>query len=186
MHNSTHENLEFRIMWLREIVESNISVSSQELLGLSNMRSFCELSKKGWFKKLSYNALKQEAWKFTPDKIDVPDVTDYWQYLLDLRLQANEKLSITNRQNGLPDLPNPEELAKKSLMEAHLCAMAYLEIFRFLENLTTKQISSTEELQQLITNHLSVSAVKFKIITSFADIETDRTELKLIQGGKKR
>jgi hypothetical protein len=184
MRASANDNLTNRIRWLQQILDSEISLESNEMAALANMRSFCALSKKGWFQKTSYNALKKLATNFSPFETHIPDITDHWEYMLDLRLQANDKVSNLTRLSGKEQLPNHKDLAAKSLMEAHLCAMAYFEMFRFLQSMTSKQ-GLNEEIKLLINNQLLISTEKFKIITSFADIETDRTKLKLIQGGKK-
>ncbi|KAB0483810.1 hypothetical protein SAMN04490202_0812 [Pseudomonas reinekei] len=178
MRDTTEQNLEARIRWLINIISHQTKPTNNQTSFLSDFRSFMNLEVPGCFVKKSYNTIKQQA--LNNRSLTTPNhYLTTWEYLKDLRLQAFAEITAKTR---LQDTSvSVKELEKRALLEAHLCAMAYLESYDFLRSLLSDP-SLSDFLRLKISNFLNVSVGKYSQITSHAPRES--ASLHLVKGGK--
>ncbi|MEB0008545.1 hypothetical protein QN412_23825 [Pseudomonas sp. RTB3] len=179
MKTKTALNIENRIQWLNDIIKHFIKPSSLEAKALNDLKTFFNTALlEGSLSKIAYNTVK----KHTLDNRLMGTPRNYansWEYLKDLRSQAHGELIARNRLAEVEALP--KELEKRALLEAHICSMAYLEIYQFL-NALLKEPIITEYLRLRISNQLLIFSEKFSHITSHSP--RDGISLQLVTGGK--
>lgn len=183
MKNSVRDNIFQRIIWLDNVQSGKVKPTQAQLLRLGSLRDFCTLEVSGSFTSISYNSLKTHARTTPGSEFNVPDVSNLWEYIKQLRQHAS---TVTGPGAGVPtrsELPNSEKLYSTALLEAHLCSMAYFEIYRFLENLAATEIDDTNPLIPKIAHQLSVFRAKFSSIVSPRGPNEGRT-FEVIPGGR--
>lgn len=181
MRISTIENLGSRFDWLNQIIHSNAPASKSAILALKNMRTFCGLAVPGVFESIAYNTLKSCAQGIGIPRALAPSITDHWLLLKKLREDAYEQLSptpITNRPDDHNTLVTQENSA---LLHAHVCALAYVELLRFLNDLLNKDVTLSESTSLKIARKISESSEKFDSINS-PFLSTNKNFV-VIQGG---
>lgn len=178
MKNTTEHNLEARIHWLLKIIMHEISLSPSEVSILSDLRTFLSSEIKGLFTRKAYNTIKTYA--VENRSIATPHHhPNTWEYLKELRTQAYQETMAQERlAEGEKNIKNLENTA---LLEAHLCGMAYFEVYEFLRSLL-KEPSLTNLIEAKIKNFLSISQAKYEHITSHHSREAGT--LHVIRGGK--
>jgi len=176
--NSTEQNIEARIDWLRKIILHEILATETDIAALSDLRSFLATEIEGLFTQKSYNTIKAYAVKNR--SIATPHHhANTWEYIKELRTQAHQETLVKQRLiEGEKNLENLENLA---LLEAHLCSMAYIEAYEFLRALV-REPSLPNLFQAKINNFISISHAKYSHITSHGAREG--AALQVIQGGK--
>lgn len=182
MKNSKIDNIVNRCGWLAEIIKVRELTNEHRREALETMRAFANLAVEDMFPRVSYNTLKQHAKSSRP--LDNPAHTSYWSLMLALREEANGIINAPTQKNH--DLTTPNELlVKQSLLHAHLCSTAYLEIFNHLEQLVVHDPSLSEQTRFTVTKFLNQARIKYSQIIS-AVTPTSAVELKLITGGKRK
>ena len=178
MRDSTEQNIEARIRWLINIADHQTKPSKDQAEFLTDLRNFMSLEVHNLFAKKSYNTIKQHA--LNNRSLATPNhYSTTWEYLKDLRLQALAEVTAKAR---LQDASvGTKELEKKALLEAHLCAIAYLEAYDFLRSLLSDP-SLSDFLNLRISNFLNIAIEKYSKITSHAPRES--SSLHLVKGGK--
>ncbi|WP_223507921.1 hypothetical protein [Pseudomonas sp. BF-B-25] len=166
MRNSTKTNVEQRIDWLSEVASRRIKIPKQERPYLINLREFCKLSIANCFDKISYNTLKQSASALTPH--DNPLIRENgWAALKDLLEQARRVCAPAPTPSPKDPLPPPKEVLDRTLLDAHMCSMAYIELYNFLRMLSRQDIPSS--MKKTIDHQLEITTAKFKLIVSHSD-----------------
>ncbi|MDD1963743.1 hypothetical protein NPS29_00260 [Pseudomonas putida] len=179
MINTTETNITARIDWLRKIIMREYTPTDDEIELLADLRTFITSEIKNKFARKAYNTVKTYSLKNRI--IGTPHHhPNTWEYIKELRAQAHNETLVNERLiNGEKHIKNLENHA---LLEAHLCAMAYLEINDFLRSLINEP-SLSNLLQAKIKNFLSISHTKYSHITSHNPREG--STLQVIQGGKR-
>lgn len=176
MRNSTAENLANRLSWLEEVLNRIIPIHEQIVLSLKTMRSFCGLEIKGRFETISYNTLHTAAMN-TSARIKGHS---NWAYMADLRQQCYDTFK-TSEQPPPASSIQLKDAAAQALLDAHICSMAYLEIFQFLEKLISQPDEIPTRTHSAIKNQLAISREKFKYIASYNEIHNSiASPLKLV------
>ena len=179
MKTKTALNIENRIQWLDDVVKHVIKPSSVEAQALDDLKTFFNtVLLDGSLPKIAYNTAKN----YTLDNRVMGTPRHYantWEYLKDLRSQAHGEIIARNRLTEVET--SPRELDKKAMLEAHICSMAYLEIYQFLNTLL-KEPALTGHLRSRISNQLLIFSEKFSHITSHSP--RDGASLQVITGGK--
>ena len=182
MQNSRLEHIQSRCSWLEDIISSKVLKTDAHRKAISSMRDFVELAIEKQFPKISYNTLKRHARSFPINNNTA--YRDYWDLLLSLREEASTVIfEATDKSKH--QLPANDELVKQSLLHAHLCSMAYLEIFNHLEQLTLDENSLNEQALFMTKRFLKQARIKFGHIIN-ADAPSATPELTVILGGKPR
>lgn len=181
MRNSTRNNVEQRILWLNCLVSSSAKASKSEIPFLSSIKEFCKLSIKGQFSPISYNTLKEAASALPSNSNFITEV-DGWEYLKRLFEQAkHNSLPIQTPEIKQP-LPPSDEILDRTLLDSHICSMAYLELYNFLTQLTKQDIP--ESTRKLINHQIKISTAKFKDIISHSDkFSSSNKKLRIVQFG---
>lgn len=166
MRNSTIENLGRRFDWLNQLINSNATASKSAILALKNMRTFCALTVSGVFEEIAYNTLKVCAQKTGIPRPLAPAIADHWLLLKKLRADAYEQLSPTPISNKLDVNGTLENQENSALLQAHICAIAYIELLRFLNDLINKDSTLSESTSLNIARKIAESSEKFDAISS--------------------
>lgn len=183
MRNSVTNNIIARFKWLESVKSRSISVTSKQSHAMSSMREFCKLEVPDLFTKISYNTIKSKTISEHIPSLNVPGVNQ-WDYLKLLRQEAAE--TFPKPEALAPKFNNPDlaELYSTALLEAHICSMAYIEIYRFLEGLAYRASDKNLDISELIFNQLKISTAKFSTIISPGKMTSEGRKLELIIGGK--
>lgn len=182
MKDSKVNHIANRCIWLTEIIQARKLSNASHRRALETMRAFASLAVDDRFHRVSYNTLKQHAKSSHP--LDNPAHASYWSLMLALREEANEIINAPTPKNQ--DLTNSNELlVKQSLLHAHLCSTAYLEIFNHLEQLVAHDPSLSEQTQFTVTKFLNQARIKYSQIIN-SELPTSASQLKLIAGGKRK
>ena len=179
MQTKTVLNIEGRIQWLNDVIKHTIKPTPLEAKALDDLKTFFNTAlHDGSLSKIAYNTVKKRT---IDNKVmgTPPNYTNSWEYLKDLRSQAHGEVIAKSRLAEVEALP--KELEKKALLEAHICSMAYLEIYQFL-NALLKETTLTEYLRLRLSNQLLIFSEKFSHITSHS--ARDGVSLQIITGGK--
>lgn len=178
---STHsKHLKARCDWLQRIIEKKELSSKLHRRSILTMKDFVDLAVEAEFPKTSYNTLKRHAKNTIPtNNIAYPD---YWTFLLALREEACQVIFDAYNVNPEPKIQN-DAAVKNSLLHAHLCSTAYLEIFNHLEQISVHDRSLSDQTRFTIKKILDQSRVKYAHIIS-SEIPFAGVELKIIKGGK--
>lgn len=178
MTNITERNLEARIEWLRKVITHEIPTTESEESALITLRTFIALEVKGAFTGKAYNTIKSYA--LHNRSISTPHHhPNTWEYLKELRTLAHQETLAQERL--IAGEVKIKDLENTALLEAHLCGMAYLEVYEFLRSLLIEP-SLPNILEAKIKNFISISQAKYSQITSHNSREGGT--LHIIQGGK--
>jgi len=179
MNTTTLANIEGRIMWLNDVIKHRTKPSNAEADALKDLKKFLNTTLTEYsLAKIAYNTVKN----YTTNHRIVGTPRNYknsWDYIKDLRAQAHGEAIAKIRLMEAEDLP--KELEKKALLEAHICSMAYFEIYQFLQTLLLEP-SLSEYIHSKITNQLIIFSEKFSHIASHSP--RDGISLQVIEGGK--
>lgn len=166
MRNSTKTNIEQRIGWLSAVASRRIEIPKQGHHSLLNLREFCKLTIANSFDRISYNTLKQSSSALYPH--DNPLIRENgWSTLKDLLQQARRVCAPDPTPSPKDPLPPPKEILDRTLLDAHICSMAYIELYTFLKLLSQKDIPPS--IKKTIDNQLEITTAKFKLIISHSD-----------------
>ncbi|WP_152032287.1 hypothetical protein [Pseudomonas silesiensis] len=180
MRNSTIENLGRRFDWLNQLIHSNATASKSAILALKNMRTFCALAVPGVFEEIAYNTLKACAQDAGIPRALAPAITDHWLLLKKLRGDAYEQLSPTPISKKIDNSTTVEQ-ENSALLHAHICAIAYIELLRFLNDLINKDPTLSESTSLNIARKIAESSEKFDAISS--PFVSTHKNFSVIQGG---
>lgn len=176
MRISTARNIENRLYWLEGVLDRKISISDSIVPSLKTMRSFCALSVKGHFSPIAYNTLRNAAINTDTH----PERNKNWDYLVTLRAKCYETFRKVELQPSSSTLESRHTDAQ-SLLDAHICSMAYLEIYHFLEKLIAQPDQISPRTQAAIKNQLILSREKFQGIVSYKEFHSSPvSSLKLV------
>lgn len=183
MKNSTNNNIIARYRWLEAIKSGSISVTKKQAQAISSMREFCKLEVPDYFTKIAYNTLKSKTTTGKIIELNAPGIS-LWEYIKTLRQEAAD--TIPKSETPSPKYNNPDlpELYAAALLEAHLCSLAYLEIYRFLDDLASSPHEKNLDISELISNQLKICSAKFKAIVSPGRMTSESRSFELIIGGK--
>lgn len=183
MRDSINNNIIARFRWLEAIKSKSISVTKKQAQAISSMKEFCDLEVPDYFTKIAYNTLKSKTISGKILELYVPAVNQ-WDYIKLLRQEAAE--TIPKSEAPSPKFNNPDlpELYSVALLEAHLCSLAYLEIYHFLEDLAPKASDKNLDFGELISNQLKTCSAKFSAIVSPGLMTSGGRNFELIIGGK--
>jgi hypothetical protein len=166
MRNSTKNNIEHRIDWLSGVVSQRIKIPKQVYNSLLNLREFCKLAIANSFDQISYNTINQSSAALFP--CDNPLIRENgWATLKDLLEQARRACAPAPTPSPKDPLPPPKEILDRTLLDAHICSMAYIELYNFLKMLSRQDIPPS--MKKTIDHQLEITIAKFKIIISHSD-----------------
>lgn len=166
MRNSTKTNVEQRINWLSDVTSRRIKIPKQEHPYLTNLREFCNLEIPNRFGQISYNTLKQSSSDLTSR--DNPLIRENgWATLKDLLEHARRVCAPAPTPMPKDPLPPPKEILDRTLLDAHICSMAYIELYNFLRTLSQKDLPHS--IKKTIDHQLDITSAKFKLIISHSD-----------------
>ncbi|WP_162130458.1 hypothetical protein [Pseudomonas sp. GM84] len=181
MRNSTKNNVQHRIHWLNCLISNTIKASKAELPFLSSIKEFCKLSIEHQFSPISYNTLKEAASNL-PSNSNFVAGNDGWEYLRKLFEQAKRNSLPAQTPEIKKQLPPSDEILDRTLLDSHICSMAYLELYNFLIQLAKQDIP--ESARSLINHQIKISAAKFKEIISHSDkFSSPNKKLRIVQSG---
>jgi len=176
MRNSTAENAQHRLSWLEDVLAKKISIQDHLVPSLRTMRSFCGLTVNGRFKPIAYNTLKNAVMSMTGRTRGHQN----WLYFVELRQNCHDVLKAIDSEPVTASV-DPSDINSQSLLDAHICSMAYVEILNFLEKLTSQPGEMSARTQLAIQNQLAVSREKFKSLMSYEEVQsTTNPRLKLV------
>jgi hypothetical protein len=182
MRNSTIKNLNSRAKWLDAVAARTVSLNSAQMRSLQTMQDFCKLSVKDVFVAISYNSLKDAARSQKQDSRSMLSTENGWDNLKLKLVQA--RLAVVPEPTPAPkdSLPNDDEILAQTLLEAHFCSMAYVELYNFLLSLSTENSTAISERARLKIEHqLSISTAKFKEIISASNrLKPDQLTLRSV------
>lgn len=183
MRNSTTSNFKQRKLWLEEIADGKIKPTKEQQPSLVSLREFCKLSVKSRFEKIAYNTLKSAALQKQNNQTRSSSI-DGWddlkESLTQARLISNPAATPTPKET----LPPAKDVQARTLLEAHICSMAYLELFSFLSSLLSYKPELPDAYRALIEHQLAITSAKFKLIISHTDqFSSDRAKLHAIVPG---
>ncbi|MNC29661.1 hypothetical protein D3C75_779190 [compost metagenome] len=166
MRNSTKTNVEQRIDWLSGVASRRIKIPKQVYRSLLNLREFCKLTIANSFDQISYNTLKQSSSALFPR--DNPLIRENgWTTLKDLLEQARRVCAPDPTPSPKDPLPPPKEILDRTLLDAHICSMAYIELYNFLKMLSRQDIPPG--MKKTIDRQLEITTARFKLIISHSD-----------------
>lgn len=166
MRNSTKTNVVERIRWLSNIAAGKIKFPKQDASALANLRSFCKLSINNAFGEISYNTFRQAAVALKPEEnFLIHD--NGWTTLKDLLEQARRVCAPAPTPSPKEPLPPSKEVLDRTLLDAHICSMAYLELYSFLRQLSQDDVPAS--IKKSIENKLAITEGKFRLIISHSD-----------------
>lgn len=194
MNNSSILNAQNRFSWLDQLLNSNITPTAELIPYLKDLRSFCNLSVPGFFKKISYNTLQNATLNPKTTYTLNTNSRDRWELMKNKREQAYRFLLESFPPISIKEEiePSPSEYRaqiRECLWHATQCSQAYLELFRDLKNFldTTDNNSSNIDAIKL-KNIFDKSRIRYlDIISSSSAPETltpEPAKLRLIDGGK--
>jgi hypothetical protein len=181
MRLSTDENVRNRVLWLESLREQ--PQKDPSLLDyFVSLKAFCGLSIPGQFHKISYNTLKCAAKQGIRNLRSMP-TTDHWEYLKSLFNEVKCLMISTPNRSEKPPLPPSDEILRQTLLDAHICSMAYLEIYKFLDNLIKISPELPVQTNKLITKQLAQCQAKFRTIISHSSTYNQQgVQLKIVEG----
>ncbi|MBH3382345.1 hypothetical protein, partial [Pseudomonas asiatica] len=147
MKASTIDNIQKRHEWLNGILNGAIKVSQAQLSKLTDMRSFCDLEVSNTFQKISYNTLKNFC---TTNRIPGanPNIENHWEHLLSLREKIHTTSTTKTSTTYTSSEPTSNEKINEAFNQAHLAALAYLELFQFIKKTTESDVSLSDATRQ--------------------------------------
>ncbi|GKQ45675.1 MULTISPECIES: hypothetical protein [Pseudomonas] len=167
MRNSSSENVRNRLEWLEAVLNKKITINERVTLSLKTMRSFCALAIAGRFSSIAYNTLRNATMNLNEPAQGYQN----WAYLVELRQRCFETFKVVELEHKESKVASKDK-DSQALLYAHICSMAYLEIYQFLERL----VSQPEEMSTLATtsikNQLIISREKFKTIASYSGAQS--------------
>lgn len=181
MRTSSLANVVARHTWLLRIAKPGTTTKSEYISALSSVRTFCELEVTGKFKKISFNTLKSVTQRGLIPDIFAPAYPSQWEYFLNLLTEA--------RVNGQAQLGSGKHLAesriqisdeekiKQAHLHAHLCSMAFSDLFGMLTNFLITQTDLSEIAHHRIQRQLDQSAARFKHLQSPAKLRAGQMNL---------
>jgi len=180
MKTTTSANLRLRHKWLEQVLGRGISPSKAQILGIANMRDFCRLEIPEWFSPVALNTLKHAASRCASTN----EFEHLWAEIKDLRARAF--LLYTPKANTPTDspLPAPKDQARIALLEAHISAMAYFDIYNFLVLLREQNSHNAHDILSSIKIKIDTSKAKYQSFLLHNAISQTNT-LHIIKGGKK-
>jgi len=183
MRGLINNNIIARFRWLEAIKSGSISVTKKQAHSISSMKVFCDLEVPNCFTKIAYNTLKSKTNSEQIRELNIPGVNQ-WDYLKLLRQEAAE--TIPKSEAPSPKFNNPDlpELYSAALLEAHLCSMAYIEMYCFLEEIASRAPDKKLDIPELISNQLKIFSAKFSTIVSPGRMTSEGRNFELIIGGK--
>ncbi|MHC8392688.1 hypothetical protein ACYZT8_03325 [Pseudomonas sp. LB3P93] len=181
MRNSTIENLGRRYDWLTQLINSNASASKSAISSLKSMRTFCALAVPGVFEEIAYNSLKACAQEVGIPRAFATAITDHWLLLKKLRSDAYEQLCPIPVSKKTDASFTLEQQENSALLHAHICALAYIELLRFLNDLINKDFTLSESTSLNIARKIAESSEKFDAISS--PFVSTHKNFSVIQGG---
>lgn len=156
---------------------------------MATMRGFCEISVDGRFRSISYNTLKQYSdFALTRDVTGVSSLVG-WEALKAARRDVYERVEgedveVSDGSGEEQSLFFIKKQKKEAEVMAHLCSMAYFELFRKVYSLVDNKNVSQDDLCRQIKNVLEQSFDKFENIVSPVSGVFDGDGLKLVSGGR--
>jgi hypothetical protein len=185
MRNLTNRNFTQRVLWLEQIVAKTILPKPEQLKLMRSVREFCTLSINDRFNNIAYNTLKSAA---EQNKFILKGTSYFnWDDLKNLLREATSASESATIAIPKKALPPPDEMLARTLLEAHICSMAYMEILNFLKAFAKNNPSLPDIYKLQIEHQISISTAKFKAIASHTDNFTPGvTNLHTIRPGKKQ
>jgi hypothetical protein len=183
MRDLINNNIIARFRWLEAIKSRSISVTKKQAQAISSMKEFCHLEVPDHFTNIAYNTLKSRTTSGKIQELNVPGANQ-WDYVKLLRQEAAETIPKSEAPSPKFNNPNLPDLYSTALLEAHLCSLAYLEIYRFLEDLVFRTTDENSDLSELISNQLKICSAKFSNIVSPGLMTSEGRNFELIIGGK--
>lgn len=189
MNSSSIKNAQNRFAWLEQLLNSKITPTPNLIPHLKDLRSFCELSIPGFFKKISYNTLQSATLDPEAYYPTSTNARDRWELMKIKREQAYMLL-----QNTFPPPPATETQktsdkeykaqVKECLWHAAQCSQAYLELY-----IALKHFLEEDDEQPLELNRIKLKNIFNKSRIMYLDIVSPTPSpepgiLRLIEGGK--
>ncbi|WP_281690908.1 hypothetical protein [Pseudomonas sp. PARCl1] len=181
MKASTIENIQKRHEWLNGVLNGTTRASQLQQSKLTDMKSFCDLEISNTFQKISYNTLKKFCISNRIPGAD-PSIENHWELLLSLREKIYTTFSTKTSTAYKSSEPTSNEKINEAFNQAHLAALAYLELFQFVKKTTESDVSLSDATRQNLSNFLFESSLKFDNITSYT--QHNPKPWSVIQGGK--
>jgi hypothetical protein len=177
MRNSIIDNYHQRTIWLEKVILGQIMVVAYEKKYFGNLKIFCGM-KSDSFDVIAYNSLKSAA--HLADTLGVGENSAWDKLKLLFRDAKNTVYSSTISDS--PVLPSAEAIEEKTLLDAHICSMAFIELMTFLSNLAETVDKDHLYTADRIRTQLEISKVKFKSIISHTNTPSvSPPSLKLIK-----
>jgi hypothetical protein len=167
MRNLTSRNFTQRVAWLEEIVAKTVLPKPEQLELMKSVREFCTLSVNDRFNNIAYNTLKSAA---EQNKTILNGSSflnwDDLKRLLKEATSVSESVILSVPKKALP--PSDEILAR-TLLEAHICSIAYMEVLNFLKTFLKTNPTLADVYKLQIEHQIAISTAKFKTLSSHTD-----------------
>lgn len=180
MRNSTVENVNRRLIWLKSIWDGHLTPTQYHLEKLVDMKAFCTLEVHDNFEKISYNSIKNFCITQTSADRNY-DADNLWEHLLSLRSKIYS-IYRPLESEAIEEGPTAEMKINEAYNQAQLATYAYLDLFRFFKNLVESDTTLNNSTKLQIANFLFESNLRFEGIG--ADTRLSSKSLSVIQGGK--
>ena len=181
MKTTTSDNLRLRHKWLEQVLAGAISPSKAQVLGIATMRDFCRLEIPGWFSPVALNTLKHAASRCESTN----EFEHLWAEVKHLRARAFLLFTPKAHTQTNSPLPALKDQTRIALLEAHVSAMAYFDIYNFLVLLREQNSHDARGILSSINIKIGTSKAKYQsFLLHDAIIQTNT--LHIIKGGKER
>lgn len=181
MQNTSLVNACARHNWLLRAAKSNIKLTPEYLAALASARLFCNLEIPGKFAKISLNTFKAVAKQGLIPGIYAPAYTTQWEYILNLLSEARnhgQSHSQTKKESSKAILEiSSEEKIKQANLHAHLCSLAFINLFNSIESILESQDDLSPIAKARLQRQIDISREKFKHISSPTILKSPRLDL---------
>jgi hypothetical protein len=167
---------------LLRVAKPGAKTGSEYIAALSSVRAFCGLELPGKFKKISSNTLKSITQQGGIPDVYAPAYPSQWDYFLNLlaEARANVQTQLTSgkhaSQQSILQISDEEKI-KQAHLHAHLCSMAFSDLYGMLTNFLITQEDLSEIARHRIQRQLDQSAMRFKHLHSPAKLKSGQMNL---------
>ncbi|PHN23293.1 hypothetical protein [Pseudomonas syringae] len=178
-------NIHNRMRWLREILDEGADTPEVKAEDIQSAKEFCRLALKEHFESIAYNTLKAYLLNLPPGEFGMHAFPDNFQYFLELRRRAFEKLDRASGKSKLAESPTDwKGMYRNALWQSNLCSMAYLSLKRDVEAILVSGVDDARLDYRKLEKVVKKSSLVFAKIIS-QDPENTSPDLKVVQGVRK-
>jgi hypothetical protein len=189
MNDSSIKNAQNRLIWLEQLLSSNIIPAPDLIPYLKDLRSFCTLSIPGFFKKISYNTLQNATLDPKASFQTNTNARDRWELMKIKREQAykflqNTFLSQPTSTDPEPTVKEYKAEIKECLWHATQCSQAYLELYQALKLFLEEDDYKSADIDRIkLKSIFDKSRITYLNIISPKPSPEPR-KFRLLEGGK--